>query len=160
MTLDLKMTGANKVIAKLKAIHATVERNKDRAARSAANIVRRAVRREAPRGKSRPYSRKPGVLRSSVKVKKVLGEGYLVTPGPLKYLVVKGTVAHDISPKAQAVLRFADSSGSPAFSRGTHHPGTAPNPFVDRAFNVLTREEAIAAAKTVLRGGAEVGDSE
>jgi hypothetical protein len=160
MTLDLKMSGANKIIARLKAMQASIDRNKDRAARSAANIVRRAVRREAPKGKPNPYDRKPGTLRRSVSVRKLPELGYVVSPGPLKYLVVKGVRPHDISPKSQPVLRFASSSGDVVFSRVARHPGTPANPFVHRAFDLLTREEAIQAAKTVLRGGAEVGDTE
>lgn len=159
MTLDLKMTGASRVIARLKAMQVKIEANKDRAARSAANVVRRAVRREAPRGKNRPYSRKPGTLRGSVSVRKLPEVGYVVSPGPLKYLVVKGVRPHDISPKASAVLRW-DAGGEAAFSRAAHHPGTPPNPFVHRAFDLLTREEAVAAAATALHGGAEVGDLE
>jgi Bacteriophage HK97-gp10, putative tail-component len=157
MTLNLRMTGAKKVIAKLKAAHAKIERNKDRATRSAATIVARAMRREAPKAQPSPYSRPPGTLRKSIRVRKLPGEGYVVKPGPLGHLVVKGTAAHDFGPKAASVLRFS-VAGQDVFSQAVHHPGTKANPFVGRAFDLLTREEAIAAAKTVLRGGAEVGD--
>jgi hypothetical protein len=50
----------------------------------------------------------------------------------LRY-VTGGTRAHDIRPRAGGVLRFASRGGDTVFTRVAHHPGTAPNPFLQEA---------------------------
>jgi hypothetical protein len=50
----------------------------------------------------------------------------------LRY-VTGGTRAHDIRPRAGGVLRFASRGGDIVFTRVAHHPGTAPNPFLQEA---------------------------
>jgi HK97 gp10 family phage protein len=47
--------------------------------------------------------------------------------------VVKGTRPHIIRPVNGSVLAFEGSDGKMVFTRLIHHPGTKPNPFMQRA---------------------------
>jgi hypothetical protein len=47
--------------------------------------------------------------------------------------VAKGTRPHTIRPVNGSVLAFEGSGGKMVFTRLIHHPGTKPNPFMQRA---------------------------
>lgn len=103
------------------------------AIRLGVTFVRRA-RQEAPKRSGR-YARSLAV-RSTRGAESVGFE--LVAPQPLTKWIVEGTEPHDITPRGPGYpLRFFWANG-PAGPRYYHfyrvrHPGTKPNPYLDRA---------------------------
>ena len=47
--------------------------------------------------------------------------------------MVKGTAPHEIRPVNASCLAFEAPGGGMVFTQLVHHPGTRPNPFMERA---------------------------
>lgn len=82
-----------------------------------------------------------GASRDSIHVTTSLGRGRgarlsVYGKDTLQY-VIKGTPPHVIHASAGKTLSFVDSSGTLRFTREVHHPGSQPNNFVDRAWDVM-----------------------
>jgi hypothetical protein len=143
---EVIMKGAANVQRRLVAMQAQIERNKNRAARAAANLIKVAIKEQTPT-RAGPGKHK---LRSSVRVVG-FSSGYVV--GPTAWyarLVVKGHAAPatEIQPKRKRALEW--SSGGQAIFAGASAGGAArPNPYVDRAY-ALARGEATVVAGEVL----------
>ena len=60
------------------------------------------------------------------------GEARIQALAPYAVYVVKGTAPHEIRPVNASVLRF-DTGGGVVFTKLVRHPGTKPNPFLERA---------------------------
>jgi HK97 gp10 family phage protein len=60
------------------------------------------------------------------------GEATIQALAPYAMYVVKGTAPHEIRPMNASVLAF-ESGGGMVFTRLVRHPGTKPNPFMQRA---------------------------
>jgi hypothetical protein len=58
---------------------------------------------------------------------------------PYTLYVTKGTAPHMIRPVNSKALAFKTSNGL-VFSRLVHHPGTKPNPFIQRTLNIVTED--------------------
>lgn len=152
------MKGAQKVRARAEALQREIERNKDRAARSAANALAVAMKAEAPVEEHPAPGKRRGKLRRSIRVRKV-PEGYTVGPrSKLAHLVIRGTAPHAEAPKSKRALAFSGGGGSIFFAASVQNPGARANPFVNRTLEA-TRPEAVEAAKIALRGGPEVPDA-
>lgn len=99
------------------------------------NDVAREVRANAPV--------KTGKLRSNiVVVRKTQSSraGYsVIADTEYAMAVVKGTRPHVILPKQGKVLRFPSKGGGIIYTTKVDHPGTAPNPFMDRALVAVVR---------------------
>ena len=149
MAGEIIINGIRQLETKLQRMSAEIERNKRHAARSAANMVRRAMRREAPKA--------TGKLRRNIRVLPVPG-GYVVKPtGRVAHLVIKGTKPHPIGLKQAHALHFTIAGGS-VFVHSAEHPGAKANPFVARTRDLATTTEAVIAAKETLLHGAPVPD--
>ena len=61
------------------------------------------------------------------------GEAKIQALAPYAKFVVEGTRPHKIHPAGANVLVFKAKSGSLVFTRLVRHPGTKPNPFLQRA---------------------------
>lgn len=73
-----------------------------------------------------------GYLAQSI-VKDVNGLQATVKPlAPYAPFVINGTLPHEIRPVRASVLRF-EAGGQVVFSALVHHPGTKPNPFLQKA---------------------------
>ncbi len=153
------ITGVRGLVTHLRKLQATIERNRDRATRSAARLVARAIRHEAPVDREASGRRGGKSLRRSVMVQPVPGVGYVVGPrSPLTHLVVKGTRPHQEFPKSRSAIAFPEG-GATMFTASVQHPGAKANPFIQRALTLANREEAVKAAGIVLHDGAEVPDT-
>lgn len=150
MAGEIIINGLRQLETKIQRMQMQIERNKDRAAHAAAVMVARAVRKEAPK-EARTVAGKfqADRLRKSVRVRRIPG-GYRVKPeSRVAHLVIKGTQPHVIGVKqAQALYMVID--GGPIFANSANHPGAKANPFVSRAYDLATREEAKVAAGEVL----------
>lgn len=60
------------------------------------------------------------------------GEASIQALAPYAMYVVKGTAPHEIRPVNASVLAF-EVGGKMVFTPLVHHPGTKPNPFMQRA---------------------------
>jgi hypothetical protein len=60
------------------------------------------------------------------------GEASIQALAPYAMYVVKGTAPHEIRPINASVLAF-EVGGKMVFTPLVHHPGTKPNPFMQRA---------------------------
>ena len=49
-----------------------------------------------------------------------------------------GTAPHIIQPRGSGCLAFTSKSGDMVFTRLVHHPGTRPNPFVQRTADIVS----------------------
>jgi HK97 gp10 family phage protein len=76
---------------------------------------------------------KTGKLARSIVTKIKEGEAKLQTLAPYAKFVVKGTRPHEIRPVSANVLVFKATSGDLVFTKLVRHPGTKPNPFLQRA---------------------------
>lgn len=77
--------------------------------------------------------RRTGKLASTI-VKEVSdGEASINVLAPYAMYVVHGTQPHVIRPVNASVLAFEGASGKMVFTRLVHHPGTKPNPWMQRA---------------------------
>lgn len=61
------------------------------------------------------------------------GEAKIQALAPYAKFVVKGTRPHKIYPVSSSVLVFKAKSGDLVFTKLVRHPGTKPNPFLQRA---------------------------
>jgi hypothetical protein len=61
------------------------------------------------------------------------GEAKLQALAPYAKFVVEGTKPHKIYPVSASVLAFKAKSGDLVFTKLVRHPGTKPNPFLQRA---------------------------
>jgi HK97 gp10 family phage protein len=61
------------------------------------------------------------------------GEAKIQALAPYAKFVVEGTRPHEIHPAGASVLVFKARSGDLVFTRLVRHPGTKPNPFLQRA---------------------------
>lgn len=75
---------------------------------------------------------KTGKLARSI-VTEIKGEAKLQALAPYAKFVVEGTRPHEIHPAGANVLVFKAKSGALVFTRLVRHPGTKPNPFLQRA---------------------------
>ena len=159
MAGDVIINGMRELQLRVKRMGAQIERNKDHAARTAAILIARAMRKEAPRLSRSVAGKQAGKLRKSVHVRKIPG-GYRVKPeSKVAHLVIKGTKPHDIEVKqAQSLYMVID--GGPVFVHSARHPGAKANPFVQRTLSLATREEAVIAAKETLFHDAPVPNDE
>jgi HK97 gp10 family phage protein len=73
------------------------------------------------------------LARSIVKEIDEDGEASIKALAPYAIYVVKGTSPHEIRPVNASVLAFKAMSGDMVFTRLVRHPGTKPNPFLQRA---------------------------
>lgn len=55
---------------------------------------------------------------------------------PYAVYVVKGTAPHEVRPVNASCLAFKAMNGEMIFTRLVHHPGTKPNPFLQRAADI------------------------
>jgi len=77
--------------------------------------------------------RRTGKLASTI-VKQVRdGEAAIEVLAPYAMYVVKGTRPHIIRPVNASVLAFQSAGGKMVFTRLVHHPGTKPNPWMQKA---------------------------
>jgi hypothetical protein len=77
--------------------------------------------------------RRTGKLASTI-VKEVSNEqASIEVLVPYAMYVVKGTRPHIIRPVNASVLAFQSPSGKMVFTRLVHHPGTKPNPWMEKA---------------------------
>ena len=80
----------------------------------------------APQGKT-------GRLAASVYKEVLSGEARVGAAASYAVFVEKGTAPHEIRPVNASVLVFAVPGGGVVFTRLVRHPGTRPNPFIQRA---------------------------
>jgi HK97 gp10 family phage protein len=76
---------------------------------------------------------KTGKLARSIVIELEEGEAKLQALAPYARFVVEGTRPHEIHPAGASVLVFKAASGDLVFTRLVRHPGTKPNPFLQRA---------------------------
>lgn len=76
---------------------------------------------------------KTGKLARSIIIETEDGEAKLQALAPYAKFVVEGTRPHEIHPAGANVLVFNAKSGDLVFTRLVWHPGTKPNPFIQRA---------------------------
>jgi hypothetical protein len=143
---EVFIEGAAKLRRRIHAMEAQVHRNKNRAARAAANLIKVAIREQTP------THRGPGKhkLKSSVRVVG-FSAGYVV--GPTAWygrLVIKGHAAPaaEIRPKRKRALEWS-SGGQPIFAGASRGGAAKGNPYVGRAFEIA-RGEATTIAGEVL----------
>lgn len=80
----------------------------------------------APQGKT-------GKLAESIVKDVGNGEASIQVLAPYAVYVVKGTAPHEIRPVNASCLAFKAASGNMVFTRLVRHPGTKPNPFLQKA---------------------------
>ena len=76
---------------------------------------------------------KTGKLARSIVTEIKEGEAKLQALAPYAKFVVEGTRPHEIHPAGANILAFKAKGGDPVFTRLVRHPGTKPNPFMQRA---------------------------
>jgi len=76
---------------------------------------------------------KTGKLARSIVTEIEDGEAKIQALAPYAKFVVEGTRPHEIHPAGANVLVFKAKSGDLVFTRLVRHPGTKPNPFLQRA---------------------------
>ncbi|WNZ30041.1 MAG: hypothetical protein IAX21_04095 [Candidatus Bathyarchaeota archaeon] len=76
---------------------------------------------------------KTGKLARSIVTKIEEGEAKLQALAPYAKFVIEGTRPHEIHPAGANVLIFKAKSGDLVFTKLVQHPGTKPNPFLQRA---------------------------
>jgi hypothetical protein len=76
---------------------------------------------------------KTGKLARSIVIDIDEGEAKLQALAPYAKFVVEGTRPHEIHPTRANVLVFKAKSGDLVFTKLVRHPGTKPNPFLQRA---------------------------
>lgn len=133
MSWSADILGAEALVRKLRAIDAKMERRIIRRALApAANLVRQAIRAEAPRGKTGKLAR--SVRITDVKVREAgvrRTVGVLVKPRTrYTHLVLMGSKPHAIAAKGRS-LRV----GPLLFGARVQHPGARANAFIGRAID-------------------------
>ena len=76
---------------------------------------------------------KTGKLAQSIVKEIGDGEASIQALAPHAVYVVKGTAPHEIRPVNATCLAFEAPGGGMVFAQLVHHPGTKPNPFMERA---------------------------
>jgi hypothetical protein len=76
---------------------------------------------------------KTGKLAGSIVKDVGQGEASIQALAPYAMYVVKGTAPHEIRPVNASCLAFKAAGGGMVFTRLVRHPGTKPNPFMQRA---------------------------
>lgn len=76
---------------------------------------------------------KTGKLAGSIVKDVGQGEASIQALAPYAVYVVKGTAPHEIRPVNASCLAFKAAGGGMVFTRLVRHPGTKPNPFMQRA---------------------------
>lgn len=76
---------------------------------------------------------KTGKLAQSIVKDVGVGEAQIQALAPYAMYVVKGTAPHEIRPINASCLAFEAPGGGMVFTRLVRHPGTKPNPFMERA---------------------------
>ena len=76
---------------------------------------------------------KTGKLARSIVTEIKEGEAKLQALAPYAKFVIEGTRPHEIHPASANVLVFKAKSGDLVFTKLVRHPGTKPNPFLQRA---------------------------
>ena len=76
---------------------------------------------------------KTGKLAGSIVKEVGDGEASIQALVPYAVYVVKGTAPHEIRPVNASCLAFEAPGGGLVFNGLVHHPGTKPNPFMERA---------------------------
>lgn len=110
-------------------------------------IVAGALKAAAPVGNGPTAGR----LRDSISNRRTGSVIVQFTTGvPYATYVMRGTRPHTIAPRNAKALYWSDSGGS-HFARLVHHPGTKPNPFVEKAVRPLMPLLAEKLAATVQR---------
>ena len=61
------------------------------------------------------------------------GEARIVALAPYAKFVIEGTAPHEIRPANASCLAFKAAGGDMVFTKLVRHPGTKPNPFLQRA---------------------------
>ena len=79
---------------------------------------------------------KTGELRDSITKRSVGLHGEVTVGAPHGVFVALGTRPHLIMPVRARALRF-EAGGRIVFTKLVHHPGTRPNPFVQRAADIV-----------------------
>ena len=140
------MVGATKLTNRLRAMHAQIERNKGRAARAAANLIKVAIKEQSPTHQGRGKHK----LRSSVRVLPIPG-GFAVGPHAwYARLVIKGHAAphQPIRPVRARALEW--SAGGESVFAGSSRGGSArPNPYVARALEISRGEAKVVAGEVL-----------
>jgi hypothetical protein len=91
--------------------------------------------------------RRTGKLCSTIAKQVGDGKASIDALAPYAMYVVRGTRPHLIRPVNVSVLAFEGSNGKIVFTRLVHHPGTKPNPFMQRAVeDARSRVEEVFAA--------------
>jgi len=73
------------------------------------------------------------LARSIVKEIDEDGEASIKALAPHAVYVIKGTAPHEIRPVNASCLAFKAAGGDMVFTKVVRHPGTKPNPFLQRA---------------------------
>jgi len=73
------------------------------------------------------------LARSIVKEIDEDGEASIKALAPHAVYIIKGTTPHEIRPVNASVLAFKAAGGDMVFTKLVRHPGTKPNPFLQRA---------------------------
>jgi hypothetical protein len=76
---------------------------------------------------------KTGALAGSITKEVSAGEARIRALAPYDIYVQLGTRPHTIKPVRASCLAFVARSGELVFTRLVHHPGTLPNPYMQRA---------------------------
>jgi len=61
------------------------------------------------------------------------GEARIMALAPYAKFVIEGTAPHEIRPANASCLAFKAAGGDMVFTKLVRHPGTKPNPFLERA---------------------------
>lgn len=106
-------------------------------------IVVPAAKREAPKEQRATYQRtghKVGALRASIRARKIkrrfgeLAAAIVYPASPVAHLVIQGTHAHSLETRKSGKSLFAAFGiDEVRATSGLQHPGSSPNPFMDRA---------------------------
>jgi hypothetical protein len=79
-----------------------------------------------------------GELKRSGHLEDTAGGVEVVFDAPHSATVHNGSKPHRIYAKPGGVLHWTDSAGNDHFAEHVDHPGTPPNPFLQRAVDIMT----------------------
>lgn len=140
---DMKIEGLDTLAAALKVLKDRPRKDYKKAVRKGSNVVRKEMRRQTPKGKTKKLSRS---IRYKIKVK---GDEVTSRIAPRKFTArffEKGVRPHVIRVKNKKVL----SDGENIFGKTVQHPGVRAQPFIESSLDA-SREDAQAAMKEVLK---------
>lgn len=84
--------------------------------------------------------RDTGALAASITVKRVGPSSWtVVANSPYAMAVHQGTRPHEIRPKNGRVLKFPSRGGRIVYAPKVNHPGTKPNPFLEKAMLAVVK---------------------